>query len=274
MNRGAVQTMPFDMDEGLPFLGGEVNWVTVANGMAAVAAVSIAAWLLMRRLRKVPGRAQAAAEYIAIAVERALGPISRRWLPLAGTLMLFIAANCVFGLIRWQAFPAAGGAEWMLGGDEYVDYNGNGRYDPGEYFVPSGVTNRYKEGISLPPLYEPAADINTLVGIGAVFFLAGLWPLALRARPMIEAPQRVLVPAARLLAAMAGGAALIGLIEMLLRRIDLPSGPAMMAGLLAGTAQAFLFGALMLVWLAGVEKIAAAAEVPVLRVLDTERSGD
>ncbi len=208
------QSLTIEWNWSLPLLGRELDAAALASGMAAVLGLSLAAWLMTRRLRKVPGRAQVAAETVvatvAALVERAAGARGRWQTPLVGTLFLFVWASNLIGCLEWHGLPFA---------------------------APAG------------PAGAQAALALIFLAIGAAAAIVrtfGPPPEGGRLRAWLRT-----VWAA---GATAGGLALLGLLVLLFFRLNMPAALRLPLAILLGTAQAALFAALLAAWLGAVER--------------------
>jgi ATP synthase subunit 6 len=170
-----LPTLPVETSFGL-FQYGTVFWSGVA-----VVLVAVLGWWLGRRLKKFPGRRQVFAELLVGWFDRLCKDIlgerrGRTYLPLFGSLFLFVVVCNVIGLVPLSGlslglFPRSG---LELGGDPFRDFNGDGAWQPGEPAAsPEGDTlwgEERRMGFLVPSIESPTANVN--VPLGLSFFLA------------------------------------------------------------------------------------------------------
>ena len=173
-------SLPVEMSFGLPVLGRLVNYDTVINSFLVGLVLVVLAWLGTRRLRKLPGRFQAALEAFVGAFDsltrEVLGDkLGRRYLPLVGSLFLFVLFCNFWGVVPLRALPgfSSGGVE-ISGEDVTADRDANGRYDVGDEYEDSDGDGRRNHGVLIPPPAEPTADLNVPLGLALLFFVVGL----------------------------------------------------------------------------------------------------
>ncbi|OGV65849.1 MAG: ATP synthase F0 subunit A [Lentisphaerae bacterium RIFOXYC12_FULL_60_16] len=264
----------------------EFNHATVMMTFVVAVLICALAWLCTRRLREVPGKAQVLFEQVFEVfdnlVTRSIGAASgRRYLPWIGSLFLFVWVSNMIGLL-----PVP---EMHIGGERFNDYNGNGRYDPGEFVEASdgqGLFARhngvYDAGFRLPAFHEPTGDYNVplalallfvvLIGHGATIrkhglrgYLKGYFEPG-GAMGIIMFPLNVVGKIAevvsisfRLFGNIFGGVVILVVVSGLLHHLVLPVGLMGFFGVFAGTIQAFVFTMLALTYISlGV----ADAEMP------------
>jgi len=172
--------LPVEMSFRVPLVGGLLNYATAFNSAVIVLLLIVVAWITTRHLRKFPGRLQVAAESFVSAFDQltcdVLGKeIGRKYLPLVGSLFLFVLLSNIWGMVPVSALPyfRSGGVE--IGGEKVtIDREANGRYDPGDEFEDSDGDGRRDHGVLIPPPKEPTADLNVPLGLALLFFLVGL----------------------------------------------------------------------------------------------------
>lgn len=258
--------VPVEVPGGF-FQYGTVFWLTVT-----VALVGLLGWLLGRKLQKLPGRRQVIAEFIVGALDRlcrdTLGKrAGRKYLPLFGSLFLFVVACNMVGLIPISAltfglFPEAG---LEIGGEPYRDFNDNRLWDPGEPVLRGG-TERWnvrdrKMGFLVPAPVEPTGNMNVPLGLSLVLAI-GMYGVALLVKgplgfakgflkPMwfmlplnlIGAAAQIVSVSFRLFGNIFGGAVVLTIVGALTYHAMLPVEILMLGflGLFIGAVQAFVF---------------------------------
>jgi ATP synthase subunit 6 len=257
---------------GLPVyvLGGYFQYEIVFWSGVAALVVALLGWWLGRRLGKYPGRRQVAAEFIVGSFDRLCrdvlgGRRGRRYLPLFGSLFLFVLTCNVIGLLPLPGlslgfFPEAG---LEIGGEPYRDFNGDGAWQPGEPAVRDGKTDwegpGRRCGFLVPSAQEPTRNMNVPLGLsftlaigmyGAVVALKGLRGLAgaftspmwfMLPLNLVSAAAQVVSVSFRLFGNIFGGAVITIVAGGLLYNLLLPVGMNLFLGLFVGTIQAFVF---------------------------------
>lgn len=137
--------------QGLPAMLRTYQYAPVFMSIVVVALLSLIAWLGTRRLRMVPGRGQALLELIVSAfrdlVYSTMGPKDgRRYLPLVGTIFLFVFTSNMAGLV-----PMADIVHELSGETDV--------------YVPIG-----EHSLVIPSLQEPTRNVNTPWGLGIMVF--------------------------------------------------------------------------------------------------------
>ncbi len=172
--------LPVEMSYGLPILGPLVNYQTTFTSILITALMVLVAYIATRRLKKFPGRLQVAVEAFVAAFDQlatdVLGKeLGRKYLPLVGTLFLFIVLSNMSGIIPFGAIPMFTGEGLEVGGDPVtVDRNMNGRYDPGDGYDDVDGDGHRTNGFLITPPKEPTADLNVPLGLALIFFFVGL----------------------------------------------------------------------------------------------------
>jgi len=222
-------------------------------------------WLVTRRLRLVPGKGQVVLEGIVGAfdnmTQQAFGKArGRRFLPLIGTLFLFILLANTIGIVPVPQFE--------IGGEGYEDLNGNGHFDGGERFEDDNTNEMRDGGFVLPAWEEPTKNLNVPVGL-AIFFLIVAHVSAIRVRGVwgylksycdplfVMAPLNVVSKLAgavsvsfRLFGNIFGGAVIMVVVSHLLASVGIPVALAGFFGLFVGLIQAFVFTTLNMTYIA------------------------
>jgi F-type H+-transporting ATPase subunit a len=250
---------------------GYFNYEIVFWSTVVVALVAILGWWLGRKLEKCPGRRQAAAELLVGWFDRLCRDVlgesrGRRYLPLFGSLFLFVVMCNVIGVVPLRAFTAGlfpeGGLE--IGGEAYVDFNDDGVWQPGEPPANEDGTPNWKRagktcGVLIPPLEEPTKNVNVPMGLslllavmmyGAAVIIKGLrgfpgglfkpfaWMFPLN---VVGAVAQVVSVAFRLFGNIFGGAVITIVVGGLLYGVLLPIGLNAFLGVFIGVIQAFVF---------------------------------
>ncbi len=247
-----------------------VFWSTVI-----VALVAVLGWWLGRKLEKCPGRRQAAAELLVGWFDRLCRDVlgqsrGRKYLPLFGSLFLFVVMCNVIGVVPLRAFTVGLFPEKGLeiGGEAYVDFNNDGAWQPGEppanedgtpNWKTGGKRGRKTRGILIPPLEEPTKNVNVPMGLslllavmmyGAAVIIKGLrgfpgglfkpfaWMFPLN---VIGAVAQVVSVAFRLFGNIFGGAVITIVVGGLLYGVMLPVILNAFLGVFIGVIQAFVF---------------------------------
>lgn len=184
---GEVSALPIELVPGVT-----LDMAAAFHAAAAAIAVMLAAGAISFRLRKIPGRTQTAAEMLVQGltwlIARAAGSASaRRYLPLVGTVFLFLLSYHLQGALRfdaltWGRFPRSG---LEIGGERLiVDLDGNGRADPGDTFDDRNHNGHHDRGLLIP--HPSMAVWNTGVDLAVAFvLLAGVILEAVRRRRML-----------------------------------------------------------------------------------------
>jgi F-type H+-transporting ATPase subunit a len=258
---------------GLPL---EFNHGTVMMTFVVAVLVCALAWLCTRRLREVPGHAQALFEQVFEAfdnlVTQSLGAANgRRYLPWIGSLFLFVWLSNMIGLLP---IPEA-----RIGGERYEDYNRNGRYDPGEFVAAGdgvGLFARrngiHDEGFLLPAFHEPTADYNVPLALALLFVViighggtirkhgvrgylkgyfepGGAMGIVMFPLNVVGKIAEVVSISFRLFGNIFGGVVILVVVSGLLHHLVLPVGLMGFFGVFAGTIQAFVFTMLALTYI-------------------------
>ena len=155
----------------LQLLGMAFNHATVVHCAIAAVFVYVMARLLTFNLsREHPRRGQVVIEMVVSTfldlTKSTIGP--RRgplFLPFLGTLFLFLWACNMMPLV-----PVANS---HFGGEQFIDYNANGLYDPGEPFIDMNGDGIHNPGFQLPAFEEPTTDL-TLPATLAILFVVVL----------------------------------------------------------------------------------------------------
>jgi len=244
------------------------NMTTVYMTVLVSLLMVVGSVLAIRRLRRVPGRFQAFVEVLSTffydIVEQALGKEqAKRFFPVIATLFFFILISNIIGIV-----PIPGRE---VGGEDYIDVNGNGTYDASDIFTPAMDKNhngRRDTGFVLQPWHEPTRDMNTTVGLAVAMalithlaqlkkkglvgyikdYFAPLWFMA--PLNVIGRVVEIINTSFRLFGNIFGGAVIIVIISFLINSLVLPIGLSFFFGLFAGTIQAFVFTMLWLSYLA------------------------
>ncbi len=225
----------------------------------------ILAWLATRKLSQIPGRGQLILEGVTKTfdnmLQQAFGKVrGRKFLPLIGSLFLFILLANIIGVVP---IP-----EVEIGGEAYADLDGSGDFDGGESFVDGDGDGVRDSGFLLPAWEEPTRDLNVPVGL-AVFFLIVAHMSGMRVRGIwgyvksyfepffIMAPLNAVGKVAgvvsvsfRLFGNIFGGAVIMIVVSHLIASIALPVGLSAFFGLFVGAIQAFVFTALNMTYIA------------------------
>ena len=250
------------------------NMTTIYMTVLVSLIMVLGAVVASRHLRRVPGRFQALVETLTVffydIVEQALGrEQARKFFPIIATLFFFILLSNIIGVVP---FPQVLGTTHLeVGGEKFVDVNGNGTYDVDDVFTATMDTNSNGQrdaGFVLQPWHEPTRDMNTTVGLAIAMalithiaqlrkkgltgyikdYFAPLWFMA----PLnfIGRIVEVINTSFRLFGNIFGGAVIIVIISYLISSLVLPVGLSFFFGLFAGTIQAFVFTMLWLSYLA------------------------
>jgi F-type H+-transporting ATPase subunit a len=250
------------------------NMTTIYMTVLTSLLMVVVAFIATRRLRRVPGRFQAFVESLAKffydIVEQALGrDEARRFFPIIATLFFLILLSNIIGVVP---FPSIIGMKRVeIGGESYIDVNGNGSYDVDDIFtsqMDENANGRRDPGFLVQPWHEPTRDMNTTIGLAIAMaiithiaqlrkkglvgyikdYFQPLWfMLPLNA---IGRVVEVINTSFRLFGNIFGGAVIIVIISFLIHSLVLPIGLSFFFGLFAGTIQAFVFTMLWLSYLA------------------------
>ena len=244
------------------FSYGVVFWLTVVVGL-----VAILGWWLGRKLQKCPGRRQAAAEMFVGWFDKLCRDMlgqsrGRKYLPLFGSLFLFVITCNVIGIVPLRVFLPEKGLE--IGGEPYVDFNSDGAWQPGEPPANEDGTPNWKRagktcGVLIPPLEEPTRNVNVPMGLslllavmmyGAAVIIKGLrgfpgglfkpfaWMFPLN---LVGAVAQVVSVSFRLFGNIFGGTVITVVVGGLLYGVLAPIGISAFLGLFVGIIQAFVF---------------------------------
>jgi hypothetical protein len=169
----------------------------------AVIATAAVGWWLGRCPKKVPDLRQAAAEIlverVAAMCRAAFGPVSGRMcVAFLGTLLMLSVVCNMLAMVPLSSLTlgviTADGVE--LSGDEYMDFNDNHVWEPGEPMrhgeVVDWTSAEHERGFLLPSVKEGVAGANLLMQLSMEFALAALtvvW-VALLARAMADGANR------------------------------------------------------------------------------------
>ncbi len=172
--------LPVEMSYGLPLLGRLLNYQTAFTSMLIAFLMVLVAYIATRKLRKFPGRFQVAVEAFVAAFDQLVTDVlgkgrGRKYLPLVGTLFLFITLSNMAGIIPFHSIPIFSGEGFEIGGEPVtVDRNLNGRYDPGDGYDDLDGDGHRTNGFLIPPPKEPTSDLNVPLGLALIFFFLGL----------------------------------------------------------------------------------------------------
>lgn len=121
-----------------------INKATVTMTWIIMGLLVTGSYLVTRRLRYVPGKAQAALEFLVSGIdlicEQTLGPRGKRFVPFIGTVFIFVLVSNCIGIVPtpWKIHPAIQGflhfPDWFQ-------------------------------------IEEPTRDLNTTLGLGIICFL-------------------------------------------------------------------------------------------------------
>jgi F-type H+-transporting ATPase subunit a len=179
---------------------GFFNYEIVFWTVIVCLAVALLGWWLGRRLQKQPGRRQVAAESVVGFFDGLcrdiLGPNrGRKYLPLFGSLFLFICISNIIGLFPMR-IVAGKGVE--IGGEAYVDQNGDGVWEPGEPVKDETGQADWtragrKNGVFIPSPVEPTRNVNVTIGI-SIFLAVGMYAAAMRLKGLKGFPGNLFEP--------------------------------------------------------------------------------
>lgn len=261
-----------DLPVQIPHLGSFdyaiVFWATIVAIL-----VALLGWCLGRKLQKCPGRRQAAAEMLvgwfdALCRDMLGKNRGRKYLPLFGTLFLFVTVSNIIGLfplheITFGAFPAKG---LEIGGESFVDFNDDGLWQPGEPVAdedgrPDWEKRTRRMGMLIPPVTEPTRSVNGPMGL-SLFLAAGMYGAAVLIKgiggfgkslfePMwfmfplnlVGMVAEIVSVSFRLFGNIFGGAVIIIVVGQLLHEAVMPVSLVLrlFVGLFVGVIQAFVF---------------------------------
>lgn len=245
--------------------GIDFDYGTIFISVLCSVALILLSWLVTRRLKLVPSKAQLVLEGIVGAFDsmarEAFGKArGRRFLPLIGSLFLFILSANIIGVVPIPQVE--------IGGESYEDLNGNGHFDGGETFVDSDRDHKRDGGFVLPAWEEPTRNLNVPVGL-ALFFLLVAHVSAIRVRGVwgylksygeplfFMAPLNLVSKLAgavsvsfRLFGNIFGGAVIMVVVSQLLASVGIPVVLAGFFGLFVGVIQAFVFAILNMTYIA------------------------
>jgi ATP synthase subunit 6 len=242
---------------------------TVFSMTVVALVVSLLVWLATRRLRKYPGRLQVAIELVVGAFRnlctQSLGERRGRvFLPLIGTLFIFILGSNLVGLV---SPPGLTGREY-LPVEPYTDLNVNGRWDAKEPFEDANGNGRREVGFWMPHLGEPTKNLAVPLGLAILFALIihgteirqkGLWgyvkgysdPIwVMTPINVIGRAAEVFSVSLRLFGNIFGGVVIMAVLGGLLLFMVAPLGMQFFLGLFVGTVQALVYTMLILTYLA------------------------
>ncbi len=271
--RGAQEGIERELPVQIRVFGSllEFNHNTVLMSFVVAVLVCACAWLCARRLREVPGRAQALFEMVFTAfdglVRQSIGPQSwRKYLPWIGSLFLFLWVSNMIGMIP---VPHA-----FVGGEAYHDYNHNGFFDPGEFDPEADVNNngRHDPGVYLPAFEEPTADYNVPLAMALLFVLGvghgahirkhgvrgylksyfepgGIMGVIMLPLNVVGKIAELVSISFRLFGNIFGGVVIIVVVSGLLMHLVVPVGLLGFFGVFVGTIQAFVFTMLALTYI-------------------------
>ncbi len=257
------------IEPGLPvnLWGMDFDYGTVLVSVLCALILILISALVTRRLTLVPGKWQVVLEGVVGAfdgmAQEAFGEKrGRKFLPLIGTLFLFILLANVIGVVPVPRLE--------IGGEVYEDLNGNGHFDGGEPFTDAawGEKGRRDGGFLLPAWEEPTKNLNVPVGL-AIFFLLVAHVSAVRVRGVwsylksygdplfFMAPLNLVSKLAgavsvsfRLFGNIFGGAVIMIVVSNLLASVGIPVALAGFFGLFVGVIQAFVFATLNMTYIA------------------------
>jgi F-type H+-transporting ATPase subunit a len=161
----------------IPYVGSLDYGIVFWSAMVALL-VALLGWWLGRKLRKYPGRRQAAAEMLVGWFDGlcrdVLGPSrGRKYLPLFGSLFLFLVVANTIGIVPLGRLE--------IGGEPYRDFNNDGAWQPGEPAVAFGEMEWDRErsgGFVIPAVMEPTRNVNVPMGL-SLFLAAGMYLAAI-----------------------------------------------------------------------------------------------
>jgi hypothetical protein len=159
------------------------HYAVIFWSTAAAIVTAALGWWLGRRLSKVPGARQAAAELLVASLTRACGGARAGGRPglcvaLFGTLALWAITSNVLGVVPLRhlglGLISAGGVE--IGGEKFRDFNDDGVWQPGEPVLRGGVADwksrGRRHGFLIPSVYGPSTGANILLQLSLCLALA------------------------------------------------------------------------------------------------------
>jgi len=241
------------------------NYQTVYMCVVVTALILLVAYIIGRRLHLVPGRLQSAVEavfgFFTEVTEQALGKeYGRRLAPVFLVLFLFIWISNIIGVVPIGRIE--------IGGERYIDVNGNGHFDGMDAFEDENGNGRRDAGFVLPKFAEPTKDVCVPIGL-AIFMAILIHGVQIHAKglggyikdyfsPMwmlfplnfISRPMEVVSTSIRLFGNIFGGAVILAIGGIFVHYIALPVPLQLFFGIFVGTIQAFVFTVLWLSYLA------------------------
>ncbi len=266
MQEKILPALPFEIPHVGFFSYGIVFWSTIATIV-----VALLGWWLGRKLQGSPGRRQAAAEMLVGWFDQlcrdVLGPNrGRKYLPLFGSLFLFVVACNTVGLLPLHGltmglFPEKG---LEIGGEPYVDFNDDGAWQPGEPVADERGSPDWKRtgrrmGILIPAAVEPTSNVNVPMGLslvlGLLMYSAAVLLKGFRGFPgflfqpywwmfplnLVGMVAQIVSVSFRLFGNVFGGAVITIVVGGLLYNVLVPVGLNLFMGLFVGIIQAFVF---------------------------------
>ncbi|MCX7704219.1 MAG: F0F1 ATP synthase subunit A [Planctomycetota bacterium] len=244
------------------------NYRTIYMVLVVTGTILLISYLAGRRPKIIPGRLQCAVEMVYLffreIVEQALGEEhGRKYAPVYVCLFLFIWLSNVIGIIPVQRLE--------IGGERFVDVNGNGRFDSEDYIRAEDDKNgngRRDPGFVLPAFKEPTSDMCVTIGL-AIFM--GLFAHSVQIRVkgikgyikdyfsplpfmfplnVVGRVVEMLSTSMRLFGNIFGGGVILTVASLFVSNIVMPVPLQLFFGLFAGTVQAFVFTNLWLSYLA------------------------
>lgn len=261
----------------LPIFGYNVQFSHEAILMCVATAVLV--WLFCKILgsslsKDSPGRGQVLLEMIYKAFrglcEQSIG-LNRgpKYLPYIGTLFLFLWTANMIGLIP---FPTS---NLFIGGEHYTDYNGNHRFDPGEWNPAVDDANKdgkQNPGFPVPKFKEPTENVNIPFALAFLFVLfighgselrihgvvgylksyfspGGIIGLVMFPLNVVGKVAEIVSISFRLFGNIFGGVVIMVVVSGLVGHFLLPIGLFGFFGVFVGTIQAFVFTMLALTYI-------------------------
>jgi len=259
---------------GMPFKQATVIW-----GFAAALIIFLACWLWAKNLcYDKPSRGQAFLEMLVDAFDTLTRDgfgtkrRGRIYLPMLATLFMFIWMSNMMGLLPIPSMD--------IGGETYIDYNGNEAYDPGEPFVDSNNNGKHDTGFIIPEPEEPTSNVSTTLSLALLFVLiighgsairyagiagyikdyfspGGLIGVVMMPLNVVGKLAEIISISFRLFGNIFGGAVIISVVSGLVYHFVLPTFLYGFFGVFVGTVQAFVFTMLALTYISS-----GAAEEP------------
>jgi F0F1-type ATP synthase membrane subunit a len=108
---------------------------------------------------------------------------------------LFVSVSNIVGLLPMRIFAGKG---IEIGGEEYIDQNNDGVWEPGETVMgPDGKPDwkkvGRKNGVFIPSPVEPTRNVNVTIGI-SIFLAVGMYLGAMKLRGLRGFPGNLLEP--------------------------------------------------------------------------------